>query len=241
MLQFLNRTIDARPLAAGRIVVGLAALPIAFEWAIPLLKVASGAYLGMPVFSAWGTVPATAVLVLLAVAVAAALAMVAGMAGRLPALLVAACSAVALSSDQQAYSNHLVLLLMLSTFIGLSGAANAYSVSAGVRKTEVVPYWPAFLIKIQVTTLYAWSVAAEAFVAVALWVPRSRLAAFAVGAGLHLGIIALLSSPAPLIPFAALMFSSYILFAHDSVQTGRWSRPTWSPPARGRSASDALR
>lgn len=187
--------------------------------------------------------------------------MIVGIAGHLPALLVAACAATALLSDQQAYSNHLLLLVLLSTFLGLSGASKALSVGA-FRKTEEVPYWPAFMIKIQITTLYAWaaaskvnpqylagdvlgpnfrpwvplpdnllplvaiaSIAAEAFLAVALWLPKLRLLAFLTGGGLHVGILALLIYPEPLIPFAMLMVSGYALFAHDSLRSGQWRLP----------------
>jgi len=260
---------DARPLGLGRILVGLASLPIALEWAIPLLKAASGDYLVLPVFDGWKTLPDTAVLILLAISLVSSLAMILGIAGRLPSLLVAVCGAVAILSDQQAYSNHLLLLVMLSFFIGVSGATNAISISAGINKTQEVPYWPAFLIKMQITTVYAWtaaakvndqylagdvlrmnlqpwvpvpdhllpaiamsSIAAEAFLAVALWIPKLRLLAFMVGGALHLGIVLTLIQPAPLIPFGLLMMTGYVLFAHDSILNGRWNMTSFGRRSR---------
>lgn len=175
--------------------------------------------------------------------------MVIGLAGRIPALAVAGIAAVVLLIDQQTYSNHMVLLLMLALFLGMSGSTHAFSVLRHSRKPEV-PYWPAFLIKAQITTLYAWtavskinpqylsgevlgtylnswvplpdsllpaaailSIVAEAFLAVALWIPRTRKLAFLVGAGLHIGIVIMLASPAPLVGFGMLMLSGYVLFA----------------------------
>ena len=68
MLRLLMRTIDARPLAVGRIAVGLASVPIALEWGPPLVRVASGDYLGMPVFDGSPPLPTNAVLILILMA-----------------------------------------------------------------------------------------------------------------------------------------------------------------------------
>lgn len=234
--------------------VGTASLAIALEWLWPLLRVASGDYLALPVFPGWPSPQFVPVLILFALSVGASCSMVLGVAGRLPALLLAVVTFVVLLADQQVYSNHLVLLGVLSTLLGLSGSSKALAVFR-IKHTEKVPYWPAFLIKAQITTLYAWtaiakinpqylsgemihtnlrswvpipdaamsavailSILAEAFLAVALWIPRCRFLAFATGSGLHLGILVCLVQPAPLIPFAMLMTTGYVLFLHDSMK-----------------------
>ena len=268
MRQLLTQNIDARPLAIGRILLGIASLPLALEWFRPLLKVASRDYIALPVFDGAGSLPSIVVMVFFGVSLIASAGMILGVGGRFPALLLAAVTALVLLADQQIYSNHLLLLLMLATFIGLSGAHRAFTVFDLKRRqrrrrgTVAVPSWPAFLIKAQITTLYFWtavskinpqylsgevidanlrgwvpipegmlpavsvmSIAAEFFLAVALWIPKTRLLAFVVGFGLHLGILAALTSPAPLIPFAMLMATGYVLFAHDSVQRGQWKLP----------------
>lgn len=175
--------------------------------------------------------------------------MVLGIAGRVPPIAVAATTATVLLIDQQTYSNHMVLLMMLALFLGMSGSTQALALSRSPRKVEV-PYWPAFLIKSQVSILYAWtaiakmnpqylsgevfaafmqpwvpipnellpaaailSVTTEAFLAVALWIPKTRMAAFILGGGLHIGIVVALDSPAPLVGFGLLMLSGYVLFA----------------------------
>ena len=69
------------------------------------------------------------------------------------------------------------------------------------------------------------SIGAEAFLAVALWMPKLRLIAFVVGGGLHVGILAMLHNPFPLIPFAMLMMCGYMLFAHASLETVQWNWP----------------
>lgn len=261
MREPLIKAIDARPLAIGRILVGVASLAIAVEWLWPLLRVGSGSYLAMPVFTGWGYLQVVPVLILFGISVGASLSMMLGVAGRLPALLLAVVTFIVLLADQQVYSNHLLLLGALSTLLALSGAAEALTVFR-IKHTQMVPYWPAFLIKAQITTLYAWtaiakinpqylsgeiletnlrpwvpipedlmsavavlSIVSEGFLAVALWIPRCRLLAFAAGGGLHLGILVCLVQPAPLIPFAMLMAVGYVLFLHDSLERGQWKLP----------------
>jgi hypothetical protein len=173
-----------------------------------------------------------------------------GIGGKCPAILVACVAAVVLLADQQTYSNHLVLLLLMATWLSMSRAHLAWRLPKG-RAADWVPYWPAFLIKVLVTSLYAWtavskinqqyltgevlgtylhtwvpiagallpiaavsSILAEAFLAIALWLNRLRKIAFLVGAGLHVGIVVFLESPAPLIGFGALMLAGYVIFGY---------------------------
>lgn len=254
MRTVLTSVMDPRPLALGRILVGLAAAGFSFEWLRVLVRTSSGQFLAIPVIDGWPAPTPGFVWILFAVSLGASITMVLGMAGRLPATLLAGTVAAVLLVDQQTYSNHLVLLMMLALFLGLSGAAQAWSVSKAPR-TAVVPYWPAFLIKAQITTLYAWtaiaktspqylsgevlgtylqpwvpipdqllpaaalvSIVTEAFLAVALWLPGTRKIAFVLGAGLHLGIVVLLDSPAPLVGFGMLMATGYVLFAWGTAE-----------------------
>lgn len=249
MHKFLTDVIDPRPLALCRILVGVVAVWFSFEWVRVLARASSGQYLALPVFEALPLLSPDFVRALFVVSIVAAVAMILGVAGRLPAIMVATTVAVVLLIEQQTYSNHMVLLMMLAAFLGVSGSASAWRFSRSPRATSV-SYWPAFLIQILITTLYAWtalskvnpqylsgevlstflqgwvpipeqllpvaavsSIAAEAFLAIALWIPRLRKLAFVVGAGLHIGIVVLLDSPAPLIGFGLLMATGYILFA----------------------------
>lgn len=260
MLGILTRTVDARPLAVVRIIVGLASLPLVFEWFHPLWRVASGDFLAVPGFAWLPPVDPAFVLALAGVALVSGLAMALGIAPRLAGALVSITAALALVLDQQAYSNHLLLLVLLAALVAMSDAGSALTIR-NRRGTTAVPYWPAFLIQLQITTLYAWTaiakinpsylsgevidtnlrswvpappallpavavatIAAEAFLAFALWVPRLRPAAFVVGAGLHVGILFVLVNPEPLVPFAALMFCGYVLFAREWFDAGPSAR-----------------
>jgi hypothetical protein len=156
VLAVLNGSIDPRPLALCRILVGLAGAGFAFEWIGVLARAASGQYMAVPVVSGMPTPTPAFVVSLFAVSLVGALAMVLGVAGRVPALLVAVTTVTVLLVEQQAYSNHLVLLSSLSLLLGMSGAAQAWTLSRSTRAAEV-PYWPAFLIKAQITSVYAWT------------------------------------------------------------------------------------
>lgn len=243
----LNASAAPRPLAVCRIFVGLAAAGFAFEWIGILVRAASGNYLALPVAEGLLKVSPQFVIGLFVTALIASLAMVLGVAGRLAPLLVAATTATVLLADQQTYSNHLVLLFVISLFLGFSGSHEAWTLSRS-PKTSWVPYWPAFLVKAQVSSVYAWtaiakinqeylsgevldtylqpwvpipqellplaaimSIVVEASLAVLLWMPRFRKLTIALGAGLHVGIVLLLQDPAPLVGFAMLMATGYIL------------------------------
>lgn len=249
MFTVLTDSVDPRPLALCRIVVGLVAAGFAFEWIRVLARASSGKYLALPAIEGLPAPSQGVVIGLFCVSLIASAAMVFGFAGRMPAFLVAAATAAVLLSDQQTYSNHLVLLTLLALFLGLSGAAQTWTVIRS-RRAGDVPYWPVFLIKVLVTSLYAWtaiakinpqylsgevlgtflqpwvpipqhllpaaallSIVTEACLAVVLWVPKLRILAFALGVGLHVGIVVLLQDPAPLVGFGALMATGYILFA----------------------------
>lgn len=252
MHRIVTATIDARPLALARILVGTAAISLALEWFGPLWKTASGDYLSVPTLSWLPQVTPWFALTLVVVALLAGAAMIVGLAAPWSAGLVSATSAAALLADQQTYSNHLLLLVILSGLIAWSGAGAAWTIR-NYYDTRQVPYWPAFLIKVQITTLYAWTAIAkinpdylsgavlevnlrgwvhvpaellpalavativvEAFLAVALWVPGVRVAALVMGVGLHISIPLMLIQPAPLIPFAVLMFAGYAIVAADA-------------------------
>ncbi|MDP9997756.1 HTTM domain-containing protein [Pseudarthrobacter sulfonivorans] len=255
MRDILMRGINPRPLAVARILVGLVAFGFTFEWIRVLLRVSSGNYLTLPVVVGTPSPGRELVLTLFAISLGASAAMILGLAGRVPAITVALTTAAVLLLDQQTYSNHMVLLFMLALFLGMSDSTQALSLSRSRHKTEVT-YWPAFLIKSQISVLYAWtaiakinpqylsgevlgtfmqpwvpvpdgllpaaailSVVTEAILAVALWIPEVRIAAFVLGGGLHIGIVVALDSPAPLIGFGLLMLSGYVLFASGSGRT----------------------
>ncbi|WP_411373886.1 HTTM domain-containing protein [Arthrobacter sp. MPF02] len=156
MLQILTAKVDPRPLAAARIITGLVAVGFTFEWGRTLLRASSGNFLTMPVVTGWPPVDPTFTYALVALSLTASLAMAVGFSGRIPAIIVACTTGTVLLSDQQTYSNHLVLLFLMTTWISLSGAHRVWRLPF-TRRRDLVPYWPAFLIKVLISSLYAWT------------------------------------------------------------------------------------
>lgn len=248
MRQIVTAEIDARPLAAGRILVGLASFVVLIEWFGTLNRVANGS-IPVPVADVLPDPTPNGVYALAILGFLGSVGMILGLT-RWPTLIVSAVSLCALLLDQQAYSNHLVLLALLTLFLGMSGAHLVWSIPhprAGAR----VPYWPAFLIQAQVSTLYFWtgvsklneqfltggvfemnmhawalpssallpvlamaSVVTEVSLSVLLWARRLFPVALVLGVGLHLGIVLTLEAPVPLVAFAGLMASGYVLFGY---------------------------
>lgn len=271
----LSATIDARAFGAARILVAMAAIPTAVEMYAPLTRVLSGEFVTIPVIA---TPPPWVATPLFALALVAGFTMLFGVAARLSSAVVAGTSAAVLLIDQQLYSNHLLLLALMAALVALSECGRALTLRTyrAYRVTTPVPYWPALLMRVLISSVYLWtafakltpdylsgyvfdtftndwmprggailvvaavaSIALEALVAVALWFRRLRFAAIGLGVVLHAGMITLLNDPAPLIPFAWLMFAGYCAFAWvprpagsatDASTTPR--RPSSRRPAR---------
>ncbi|GEM_PF-610452 len=303
MQRLLTREVDARPLAVSRILVGLVGIGMSLEWAVPLIRIAGGDVLRVPVV-AWTPPPTAFVVVLLfLVTFVGGMGMVLGVFGRAAAIMVAASAGIALLADQQVYSNHALLLVLVATLIAMSGAHRALSILGWLRRraarramrnadagppdgrpiTERVPYWPAFLIRALLSSVYLWtaiakvnpdylagdvfahfgnelmqllepvlpalavaSILTELFVGIALWVRPLFPLALLAGVGLHVGIVATLNDPYPLVLFAMLMAPAYLLAGAEWVRGGgplvertqiAWSRLKRRMPRRRRAAS----
>jgi hypothetical protein len=162
LLRIVTATADARPLAAARVLVGLAAvvrLPIAARLFTDLhrpdtLRVPYVAW--PPPLSAAGTT------VLLVAWGAAAVALLVGWHARAAGTALALVLALVLVQDAQAYSNHLYLLATVSALLAVADAGAAWSLDAksrGVRAT--VPAWPVTLLKTQVSVVYGFAALAK--------------------------------------------------------------------------------
>jgi len=197
-----------------------------------------------------------AVLALAGLAVVAAALLAAGVWDRLAAGVLAAGIAAVLALDAQLYANHLYLLglvLLIWAVAPLDARAASY------RWLVSIVYGFAALTKLNVTylsglvlsanlgtgpvplpeALNVWwllsglailSVIVEAFLAVALWLPRWRREAVIVGVSLHAGILALMSPWWNLLVFGALMISLYSAFVADPA-AGRTDRSSATRPA----------
>lgn len=156
MQRTLDRWVDPRGIALGRILVALASFALIVEWWIPLARLSSDEFVRLPT-TTW--IPAaTPALVqgLVSVGLVGAVLLLLGTLARFGAALVCLTSAFALVLDEQVYSNHLYLLVWMAGLLAMSRCANALAFPRR-KSREPVPYWPVFLIKVQISVVYFWT------------------------------------------------------------------------------------
>lgn len=249
-------TIPSRPVAVARIVIAGAALGKAADLGTVVAAMTAADVMRVP-YGGWAPVPSTALFVALGVWVAAAVAFLVGWRTRWAGAALTGAMTAVLAADQQLYSNHLYLLILLALLLTLADSAAAISLDARRQGERLrVAAWPVTLLKIQLSVVYGFaallkvnayylsgvvlrvfwvregmfalpdalrrpevlvplalaSVLAEAFIAVAIWFPRTRHAAFLVGLALHVAIVPTMSQLGQLAIFAGLMLPLYLLF-----------------------------
>jgi len=155
----LIRETDPRPLALVRIVVGLSGIALAvFVERRALNRLSSEDVLHLPAASWLPALTPTLVDVLLVLWIAFAIALTIGLYARIAAAGVAIVAAAAMTLDLQAFSNHVTLLVALSALLALGNPSAAWSIDARRKGGEMrIPYWPVFLIKVQISTVYAYA------------------------------------------------------------------------------------
>lgn len=146
--------------------------------------------------------------------------------------ILAACLGYVVLLDQQTYSNHLMLFAILSAMHAL----RAY-VPLMLKSQLTLVYFFAAVSKVNVAFLsgvviagslrpqFAWmrspwllvpmavsAIAAELFIADALWIPRRQRWAVALGVALHVGFVVLMDNTVSLLAFGLACVSMYPLF-----------------------------
>jgi hypothetical protein len=90
--------------------------------------------------------------------IAFAIALAIGLFARPAAAGLAAVAAATIALDLQAFSNHVTLLIALSALLALGNPSAAWSVDARLGRARAsIPYWPVFLVKFQISTVYAFA------------------------------------------------------------------------------------
>jgi hypothetical protein len=153
---------NARPVAIARLIVGCAALLKAWPMFGLVVAVLAGDGLRVP-HAAW--MPQLSVgfgHAGIAAWVAAALAFTAGMRTRAAGAALAASIAFVMLLDQQLYSNHTYLLILVVGLLTLSDNGAALSVDAGRHgERRRIPAWPVVLLKMQLTIVYGFAAVAK--------------------------------------------------------------------------------
>jgi hypothetical protein len=262
LFQIVTRQTDARPVAIVRMLVGLAATGFALEAWVNIGRVLSPQVVDMPYVAWYPSLSVATLPLFIGLWLCAALAFVLGLGTRLCGAILTLSMAYTLFFDQQLYSNHLYLAMLVVLLLTIAESGACFSLDArqsGSR--DLILEWPILLLKIQISIVYfyaallkvnpqylsgamlasfwpfnelaalpgGWlsvqilpflavaSILTELFLAVALWVPRLRWLALAIGVGFHLMII-YTGGATPGVPdipfaiFALVTVAPYVLF-----------------------------
>lgn len=257
LLRSLNRRTDPERLAVARIAIGVCSFAVAWEsWRV-LARVLTPTTLQLPSLVPLPRVPAEALLVLASTWFVAASALLLGFATRYAGALITVLAAYVLLLDQQTYSNHLYLFVLIVGLLTVADSGAALLLDSRRRARARVLAWPVLLLKVQVSLVYGFSAVAkltpqfltgdalaqtlktegwliipgdwrtsrvtsalaaiailvELFVAIGLWIPRTRSLAVVCGLLLHATILTILdSSRLSLGIFAMELLALYPLF-----------------------------
>lgn len=148
--------VDPRPLAVARVGVGIATAIAVVEGAMFLYEVYGGK-IAVPVFNWWPAPTAGPVVLLLVVGLASAVALIAGFRAREAAAISVAVELAIFCWDQQTYSNHRSLIVLLLAYLVFARSDAAWSVSARRRPSASVPYWPQMLMMSQLSVCYLFA------------------------------------------------------------------------------------
>jgi hypothetical protein len=153
---------DARQLAAARILIGINAALAAFEAWRMLSRLLRPLVVRIPLVPWFPVLPASALWMFIAVWCVAALLFAAGWKTRVAGAVLVLVTGYTLLLDQQTYSNHLYLLVLVLLLLTISDSGAAWSLDArGPAPRREVAGWPVLLLKIQVSLVYLFSALAK--------------------------------------------------------------------------------
>ncbi|WP_239579292.1 HTTM domain-containing protein [Microlunatus panaciterrae] len=150
----MDLEVDARPVAAVRIGVGLATVINVLEMSVLLSAIANGK-VALPVMS-WIARPTEPVIMIyLVVGVAAGLALSVGYRASAAALISVLANVGVFLWDQQTYSSHRFLATLLLAYLVFARSDRVWSLGRRHRDgAATVPWWPQLLIMTQLSVLY---------------------------------------------------------------------------------------
>ena len=154
-MSLIDARLDARPVAAARIVIGLVCLVRAFEAARVMSLVLAPSSAPMPLFDWSPRLTPDQLPAFILLWEVAALAFAAGLRTRVAGGVLAAVMGSSLLLDQQLYFSHLYLLTLVVVLLTLADCGARYSVDARTRGARrSVPAWPVTLLKLQLSIVY---------------------------------------------------------------------------------------
>ena len=241
------RAVDTPALMRG--MVGLAAFIQAIDTAIVLTAVFDGNKMQLPFFDWLPVIPLPLLPLYIGIWCLAAVSFAAGRHIHIAGVILMLAMSYAILVDQQSYSNHVhllilvVLLLMLPRrysdvllrwqmsivyFFAAISKVNLIYISgvivAGNLRNGWIVQLPESLIRLEIMLpLAIASICLELFLAIAFWTPRYRPAALVVGTVFHISIVLLFPANVilQLIVFGLTMGSLYLLFLDPAVVAER--------------------
>jgi hypothetical protein len=148
--------VGSEPTAVIRVLLGTAALWIATVSRPAFHELTYPEVLNVPTFAFSPTPTAALVQLTVAVWICAAAVLITGIFARAAALTVAGAGTLMAATDLQMISNHLTLMIALCLLIALGRPGAALSARPS-QHTAFVAYWPVFLLKVQLSTLYLFT------------------------------------------------------------------------------------
>jgi len=233
--------VDPRPLGVTRAGVGAAALIITVELGGYLSALAAPGAIRLPQVQAIAAPVVAAWPLVLGLWAVASVAFAIGLETTIAGAAIVILAVAFFLTDSQLYSNHLYLLTLVVAVLTLAGADRGFSLDArrrGTQELKPVPAWGPFLIRFQVTVLYAFSALAKlngSYLSGSvmasylrsdgpLAIPESWRSfqvmfvlslirnAFVAGLFLHLGILVTFQPTLPFAAFGLLTLSLYVPF-----------------------------
>jgi hypothetical protein len=153
---------DPRRVAAVRIVIGINAMICALDEWRKLSRVLAPGILPLP-FVEWLPRLSLKALPLFMVAwLGAAISFTIGWKTRFAGALLFCLTGYTLLLDQQTYSNHLYLLVLIVLLLTIADSGAVFALEAqGRGRWKSIPAWPLLLLKIQVSVVYGFSALAK--------------------------------------------------------------------------------
>ena len=156
--RLLSGSVDARPVAIVRMVIGLTALVRVLEARRIFARLVLPTTIRLPYVPWLPVLPAAGLSWLLVIWAVAALLFALGWWTRAAGVTLAATVLYGVLLDEQTYSNHLYLLVLVILLLVLANAGALYSVDARHRRTPAVAAaWAVWLLRTQVSATYAFA------------------------------------------------------------------------------------
>lgn len=152
----LTQRVDPRPIAIVRICLGLAGLINTLELFVINAGLSSGK-LTVPYFGWVPPITPTATLVMMAIGVTATVMIIAGIGTAGGSVVYSLTTATVLLWDQQSYSSHQVLVVLLVAYLAFAESDRAFSPVRRSGPRPDVPWWPQLLMMTQLSALYLFA------------------------------------------------------------------------------------